>query len=75
MPYLGVLVGGTTLSGGPLGRTKVLPDLEIAAGLDYRIDRSWSVGVAAREHMQFTEMSTYPSMVQVFARAEYVWGW
>ncbi len=62
VPYVGVLVGGTTLSGGPLGRTKILPDLEIAAGLDYRIDRSWSVGVEAREHMQFTEMSTYPSI-------------
>jgi hypothetical protein len=53
----------------------VLPDVEIALGLGYRIDRSWAVGAAVREQMFFTEMSTYPSNTQIFARAEYCWGW
>jgi hypothetical protein len=75
VPYFGLLIGATTLSGGPLDRTKVLPDVSIAVGLDYRIDRSWSVGVAGREHLLLTEESTYPSIIQVFARAEYSWGW
>ncbi|MCL2451176.1 MAG: hypothetical protein FWD17_19700 [Polyangiaceae bacterium] len=75
VPYVGVLVGATTLSGGPLGRSKVLPDAAIAIGLDYRIDRSWVVGVAGRQRMLFTDASTYPSYTQVLARFEYTWGW
>ena len=75
VPYVGVLVGGGPVSGGPLGRTKMLPDVVLALGLDYRIDRSWAVGAAVREHMFYTEMSTYPSNTQIFARAEYTWGW
>lgn len=75
VPYAGILVEAATLSGGPLGRTKVLPDAVLAVGLDYRLGPSWAVGVAARQHMFFTEASTYPSDTQVLARFEYTWGW
>jgi hypothetical protein len=75
VPYLGGLVGATTLSGGPLGRTKVLPDITLALGLDYRIDRRWVVGVAGRQRLLLTDAATYPSDTQVLARFEYTWGW
>jgi hypothetical protein len=75
VPYVGVLGGAYVLDGGSLDHAKVLPAVVLAAGLDYRIDRSWVVGVAVREHLFFTEASTYPSLVQVLARVEYTWGW
>ncbi|MGH7272195.1 MAG: outer membrane beta-barrel protein [Polyangiaceae bacterium] len=74
VPYAGLLVGGYALSGGTLGGVKILPGAEIALGLDYRVDRSLSVGVALRQHW-LTEQTTYPSFSQALARVEYSWGW
>jgi hypothetical protein len=51
-----------------------LGGLSIAAGLDYRLSRSFAIGVALRQHM-VTDPNTYPSLSQAFARAEYTWGW
>jgi hypothetical protein len=75
VPYGGVLLGGYALTGGTLDGAKILPGVAIGVGLDYRLGRSWAVGVAARQHMLFTEMATYPSFTQLFARFEYTWGW
>jgi hypothetical protein len=75
VPYAGVLVGGYELLGSEIGGPKPLPGAVLAGGLDYRLNRELEVGIAVREHMLFTELSTYPSFIQVFARVEYTWGW
>ena len=75
VPWGAAEIGGYALQGGTIDGLKVLPGFALAVGLDYRLNRSWSVGAEARQHMLFTEMSTYPSLTQVFARFEYVWGW
>jgi len=74
VPYAGVLVGGYALSGGTISGIKLLPGFELALGLDYRFDRRLAAGVAFRQHMT-SEVSTYPSFTQLFARIEYTWGW
>jgi hypothetical protein len=74
VPYAGVLVGGYMLSGGTIRRVNVLPGVELALGLDYRFSRSLAAGLAFRQHMM-SEVSTYPSFTQAFARLEYTWGW
>lgn len=75
VPYAGLLVGGYELVGSAIGGPKLLPGVVIALGLDYRINRELQVGIAVREHMLFTEVSTYPSFIQALARVEYTWGW
>jgi hypothetical protein len=75
VPWGALEIGAYALDGGTLGGVKGLPGAAIAVGLDYRLDRSWSVGVAGREHLLFTDMSTYPSFMELLARVEYVWGW
>jgi hypothetical protein len=75
VPWGAAEVGGYVLDGGTLDAAKVLPGVALAVGLDYRLNRSWSIGAEGREHLLFTDMSTYPSFLQLFARAEYVWGW
>ncbi len=75
VPYAGLMAGAYDLSGGTVGRATFLPGAVIAIGVDYRVDRSLAIGVAAREHMFLTELSRYPSYSQVFARVEYTWGW
>ena len=75
VPYVGVLAGGYALAGGTVDGAKVLPGGAVALGLDYRFDRHLAGGVAVREHVLFTQISTYPSFMQAFARVEYTWGW
>lgn len=75
VPYGGALLGAAALGGGNLDATQVLPDGQIALGLDYAINRSWAVGGAFRQHFFLTKMDTYPSYTTLFLRAEYVWGW
>jgi hypothetical protein len=75
VPWGALEAGGYALQGGTLPGVKLLPGVAVAIGVDYRLNRSWSVGVEVREHLLFTEMSTYPSFLQGLARFEYVWGW
>jgi hypothetical protein len=75
VPYVGVLAAGYDLMGSKIGGPKLLPGGVLALGLDYRLNREVELGVAVRENMLLTEVSTYPSFVQVFARLEYTWGW
>jgi hypothetical protein len=75
VPWGALEIGGYALQGGTIDGVKPLPGVAIAVGVDYRLNRSWSIGVAAREHLLFTEMSTYPSFLQGLVRFEYVWGW
>jgi hypothetical protein len=75
VPYAGVLLGGYALNGGTIHGTSFLPGIALGIGLDYRFGRSWAAGVAIRQHLLVTDMSTYPTFTQVFARCEYTWGW
>ena len=75
VPWGALEIGGYALDGGTIDGVKVLPGFALAVGLDYRLSRTWSVGVYARQHMLFTDASDYPSFTQLFARFEYVWGW
>ena len=75
VPYAGLLVGGYALGGGTLDSTLYLPGAEIALGLDYKLTRKWTVGLAVRQTIFLAKTSTYPSYTNVFARFEYVWGW
>ena len=80
VPYAGLLAGGYLLTGGTLGTggavgTRGLPGVALALGLDYRFARNLALGFAFRQHMLVTDMATYPSFTQLFARLEYTWGW
>jgi hypothetical protein len=75
VPYGSAEIGGYAMKGGTIDAVHWLPGVVLAVGLDYRINRSWSVGAALRQTMFVTEMSTYPSYTQVLGRFEYVWGW
>jgi hypothetical protein len=75
VPFVGLLAGGYVLSGGAIDGARVRPGVELQVGLDYRFNRSLKVGVVGREHMLFTDLSTYPAFTQLLARAEYTWGW
>ena len=74
VPWAGILVGGYALGGGTISGIKILPGAAVAVGLDYRCSRTLAIGVSVRQHM-LSEMATYPSFTQVFARLEYTWGW
>jgi hypothetical protein len=75
VPWGALEAGGYALDGGTLDGLKVLPGFALAVGLDYRLNRSWSAGVTLRQHMLFTDASTYPSFTQALLRFQYVWGW
>lgn len=75
VPYFGVLAGGYRLSGGTLDKSLFLPGAEVGVGLDYQLSRSLAVGLAGRQHLLFTKLSTYPSYTTVMLRLEYMWGW
>jgi hypothetical protein len=75
VPYAGVLGSATWLHGGTMeSGGKVAAGIQLALGLDYKFNFSWSVGLAYRQHLLATEMSTYPSFSQVFLRVQYSWG-
>ncbi len=75
VPYVGILASGYAMTGGSLTQPKYLAGVQIAAGLDYQITRSVAVGLAIRQHMLFSDISTYPTYTQAFLRTEYMWGW
>ena len=75
VPWGAAQVGGYALAGDAVGGTQLLPGAAIAAGLDYKFDRSWAAGAELRQHLLFTQSSTLPSFTQVLLRAEYTWGW
>jgi hypothetical protein len=75
VPWGAVELGGYALTGSPVGGTQVLPGAAIALGLDYRFDRSWAAGIVLRQHMLFTDASTFPSLTQGLLRIGYTWGW
>jgi hypothetical protein len=75
VPWGAAEVGGYALTGNPVGGTQILPGVALAIGLDYRLDRSWAAGIVLRQHMLFTDVSTFPSFTQGLLRVGYTWGW
>ena len=75
VPWGALEAGGYALQGGTIDGVKLLPGVAIAVGLDYRLNRSWAIGVTAREHLLIPDTSTYPSFLQGLVRFQYVWGW
>jgi hypothetical protein len=73
VPYAGLLVGGYKLSG-DLATTA--PGMQLALGLDYRIDRHWAAGLQVRMHTIFGDGSPIGATAYgtTFARFEYVFG-
>jgi hypothetical protein len=74
VPWISLEVGGYALQGGTIGGVKLEAGGALGLGLDYRLNRSWSVGVDVHQHL-LLDMSTYPSFTQAMVRFEYVWGW
>ena len=74
VPYGGLMAGGYVLGGGTLGGVRVLPGFALALGFDWRVSRKIAIGFSFRQHM-VTDVGTYPSFTQFFARVEYTWGW
>jgi outer membrane protein W len=74
VPYIGILASGYRVSGGTIDKALVIPGVELAVGLDYQLSRSWAVGLAARQHMLLTKLSTYPTYTTGLLRVEYMWG-
>jgi opacity protein-like surface antigen len=71
VPYGCILAGATMLRGGTLPSALVLPDVQLGLGLDYYLTRNWGVGVAYRQHLMLSKLSTYPSYSNAWLRAEY----
>jgi hypothetical protein len=74
VPWISAELGGYALQGGTVDGVKLEAGAAIGLGLDYRLARSWSLGVAVHQHFML-DMSTYPSFTQALVRFEYVWGW
>ncbi|WP_394832918.1 hypothetical protein LVJ94_41095 [Pendulispora rubella] len=75
VPYVGIL-GSGYLAYGPASDGAVgAAGVQAALGIDYQVSRSFSVGLALRQHVLLSKITTYPSYTTAFLRAEYVWGW
>ncbi len=75
VPYAGALVGPAYFTGGAVDKAFFVPDLQLAAGLDYAITREWAVGGEYRQHVFVGKTSDYPEYSAFGLRVEYVWGW
>lgn len=81
VPYVGALVGaaGVLSTDGMCGASIVVPcasarlNLQVPFGLDYKVSRNFSVGLAGRVQLLVGGASVW-TLVGGFARAEYVWG-
>ncbi len=74
VPYACVMASGSLLHGGTLDKSLLAGGLQLGLGVDYKFSFSWAAGVAYRQHMLLTKMSTYPTYSQLFLRVEYAWG-
>ncbi|WP_394843461.1 hypothetical protein LZC95_41240 [Pendulispora brunnea] len=75
VPYVGLLGGGYLVHGPASDGVVGAAGAQAALGIDYQVSRSFSVGLALRQHFLLSKISTYPSYTTAFLRAEYVWGW
>ena len=75
VPYGGALVGPAYLGGGFMSGGLGTLDVQLCLGLDYQINRSWTVGATYRQHLFVFKMDTYPEFTTLGLRFEYTWGW
>jgi opacity protein-like surface antigen len=75
VPYAGVLGGPAYFANARVTHPFWALDGQIAVGVDYELTRSWTVGVAYRQHFFLEKTSTYPEFTTLGLRLEYVWGW
>ncbi len=75
VPYAGGLAGAGYFGGGWLNSGFVTPDVQLAIGLDYQFTRTWTAGVAYRQHFFLAKENTYTEFTTLALRFEYVWGW
>ena len=76
VPYIGILATAFTLHGGTVNFL-FEAGLTGAVGLDYQVTRGpkhLNLGLAARFHFMLSDIVDYPLYMQIFLRAEYVWG-
>ena len=74
VPYIGALGSIYRLSGGTLEKSLFIPGIELGVGIDYQLNRNWAIGLAGRQHMLLTKLSTYPTYTTALLRVEYMWG-
>jgi opacity protein-like surface antigen len=74
VPYASIMASGSLLHGGTIDGSLLTGGAQLGLGVDYKFSFSWAAGVAYRQHLFLTKMSTYPSYSQVFLRIEYAWG-
>ena len=61
VPYVGALAEGTFLTAGSLDKSHFVGGASVVLGLDWQLNRSFTVGLAGRQHFLLSNMSTYPS--------------
>jgi hypothetical protein len=74
VPYFGALATTMVFHGGTVDGVRFAGALTVAAGLDYMVTRKLGLGFAFRWHLPVTDLNDYPTYLQFFLRAEYVWG-
>lgn len=75
VPYFGAVGGVYRLAGGTVDESLFLPGVAIAAGLDYQLNRTFAVGIAARQHFLVSKLDDYPSYTTAMLRFEVMWGY
>lgn len=75
VPYVGAQGGVYRLAGGTLEADVFLAGLSVGAGLDYQLSRRFAIGLAGRQHLMLSKLSTYPSYTTALLRFEYMWGY
>lgn len=75
VPYIGLLGTGYTFHGGSIDGVKGAFGATVAVGLDYQLSRSFAFGLAGRQHVVLSALSTYPTFTEGFVRFEVLWGW
>ncbi len=73
VPYLGATAGAYWAES-PSGSGARLA-LQLPFGLDYQISRSFAVGVAGEYKLLFLDVSGVAQRINVYLRAEYIWGY
>ncbi len=74
VPYATAMASGSLLHGGTIDGSLITGGVQLGLGVDYKFNFSWAAGVAYRQHLFLTKMSTYPSYSQLIFRVEYAWG-
>lgn len=74
VPYASLMASGSLLHGGTIDGALLVGGVQLGLGLDYKFNFNWAAGIAYRQHLFLTKMSTYPDYSQLLFRIEYAWG-